>query len=99
MPPRILGVNNTTAVPTRKPTAAPMFHLGQIGNSWRGCTKYCGPITVCITMNVVDTTRERNHSGAETYAMTPVMKTARCAELRPCHRNRRELMRLPWHQR
>jgi len=58
-----------------------------------------GPITVWSTMNTVESASERNQRGAETYVMIPVMNTARCAGCSPCHRNRRELMRFPWHQR
>ena len=58
--------NSTTAVPARKPIAASTSHFGQIGKSWRGCRKYWGPITVWSTMNAVETTRDRNHSGADT---------------------------------
>jgi hypothetical protein len=54
-------------------------HSGHTGKSWRGSTKYFGSISVWSTMKAVDSTSERSQSGAETYAMTPVMKTARCA--------------------
>ena len=62
----LISTNSTHAVATANPMADSKSHSGQIGNNWRGSTKYCGPTRVCQTMNVVENASDRSHSGAET---------------------------------
>ncbi|MNP57699.1 hypothetical protein D3C76_1525480 [compost metagenome] len=52
-----------------------------------------------VASNAVDSTRKKNHNGADRYDITPVRNTARCTGCMPLTRNRRKFIRLPWHQR
>ncbi len=80
-------------------TAFSGCHCGHSGYSWNGSRKYCGSIKVLVASNAVDSTRKKNHSGADRYDITPVRNTARCTGCMPLTRNRRKFIRLPWHQR
>ncbi len=62
---RILGRNSTVAVAENSAAAFSGCHSGQIGKSWRGCVKYSGAISVCLASSAVDSSRNRNHSGAD----------------------------------
>ena len=85
MAPRIFGRNSSRAVASTKPEGGSRrSHSGQSGKSWRGCDEILrADHGRARTTNAVDSTRDRNHSGADTYAMTPVMNTARCAGCSP----------------
>lgn len=62
---RIFGRNSSVAVAENSASAFSGCHSGQIGNSWRGCTKYCGTVSSCEASMPVDSARNRNHSGAD----------------------------------
>ena len=63
--PRILGRNSSVAVAENKASACSGCHCGQIGKSWRGCTKYVGSVSDWTASSTVETIRKASQSGAE----------------------------------
>ena len=60
-----LGRNNRVRVVENNAMAFSGCHCGQIGNSCRGSRKYCGSISWCTASSAVESTRKKNHNGAD----------------------------------
>ena len=60
-----LGRNSNTMVVENSATAFSGCHCGHNGYSWRGSMKYCGSISVLTASKAVDSSRKKNHNGAD----------------------------------
>ncbi|MNG24337.1 hypothetical protein D3C84_1090530 [compost metagenome] len=60
-----LGRNSRVRVVLNSAMAFSGFQRGHTGNNCPGTRKYCGSISVCVASNAVDSSRKRNHSGAD----------------------------------
>ncbi|MNV92074.1 hypothetical protein D3C71_1866270 [compost metagenome] len=59
------GRNSSVAVAENSASAFSGCHSGQVGNNWYGCVKYSGGTSACLASAAVDSSRNRNQSGAD----------------------------------
>ena len=67
-------------------------HAGYMAD---GYARVTGKVGVCTATSAVEAIRNRSHSAADAYTITPVANRARCTGWRLLASNKRKLMRLP----